>query len=220
MSKADIFNFLEFFYMMLVFGIAPGPDLLAVMQTALRDGYKRALQVTIGICVSGAVWGIFAAIGLAALMAKSPLAFNLLKWGGGAYLCYLGLQSLYTAFFKQDAASLQKVKEELQASSTSLTAKKALIKGFTTDFLSPDTAFFIVSFYPQFIPKNMEITSSLTILTLLQILSILLIFIPLSYASAKGAKFLSHPRILQSIDILSGLFFIWLALQLLLKHHP
>lgn len=220
MSETIILNFLEFFSMMLIFGIAPGPDLLAVMQTALRDGYKRALQVVGGICISGAIWGVLAAVGLAALMAKSPLAFNILKWGGGAYLCYLGLQALYTAFFKQNEASCQKVKEDLKASSTSLTPTKALIKGFTTDFLSPDTAFFIVSFYPQFVPKNVNITLSLTILTLLQILSILVIFVPLSYASAKGAKFLSHPRVLQSIDILSGLFFIYLAVNIFLKQHP
>jgi threonine/homoserine/homoserine lactone efflux protein len=46
----------------------------------------------LGIDTGCFIWGAVVAFGLGALLAASALAYDLLKWCGAVYLCWLGIQ--------------------------------------------------------------------------------------------------------------------------------
>lgn len=78
----------------LVLVITPGPDFAVVVPAALRSrraGYATALGTATGLAVHAAI----AALGLAALMLASDLAFSLLKYIGAVFLIVLGLRMLW-----------------------------------------------------------------------------------------------------------------------------
>ena len=51
-----------------------------------------------GIAAGGLVQTLVAALGLGALVAAHPLAFDLIRWAGVAYLLVLAVQSLAKAW--------------------------------------------------------------------------------------------------------------------------
>jgi threonine/homoserine/homoserine lactone efflux protein len=58
-------------YTAFAIGVAsPGPSVLAVMGTAMAQGRARALALASGVVCGSLFWGLCAAFGLAALMAR------------------------------------------------------------------------------------------------------------------------------------------------------
>src|ERR1700761_7982906 len=74
--------------------ITPGLDTALVLRTAAVEGAKRAALAALGIGLGCLVWGAAVALGLAALLKASALAFTALKWAGAAYLVWLGIGML------------------------------------------------------------------------------------------------------------------------------
>jgi threonine/homoserine/homoserine lactone efflux protein len=81
-------------YLAFAIGVAsPGPSVLAVMGTAMAQGRARALALAAGIVSGSLCWGLSAAFGLAALMARWSGALALVKVVGGLYLLWLAWQA-------------------------------------------------------------------------------------------------------------------------------
>ena len=81
-------------YLAFAIGVAsPGPSVLAVMGTAMAQGRTRALALAAGIVSGSLCWGLSAAFGLAALMARWSGALVLVKVVGGLYLLWLAWQA-------------------------------------------------------------------------------------------------------------------------------
>jgi len=81
-------------YLAFAIGVAsPGPSVLAVMGTAMAQGRTRALALAAGIVSGSLCWGLSAAFGLAALMARWSGALVVVKVVGGLYLLWLAWQA-------------------------------------------------------------------------------------------------------------------------------
>src|SRR5437016_13304024 len=74
--------------------ITPGADMALVMRHALGGGTRPAFFASLGICLGTLIWGTASALGVSVVFARSALAFDVLKYAGGAYLLYLGLRAL------------------------------------------------------------------------------------------------------------------------------
>src|ERR1700722_3044322 len=77
--------------------IAPGPDMMFILSTAMRGGARAGLLATLGVVSSEIVQITAVAAGLSALFAEAPAAFTALRLAGAAYLLYLGVQALRSA---------------------------------------------------------------------------------------------------------------------------
>jgi hypothetical protein len=77
--------------------IAPGADFALMSRRALGGGVRPAVITAVGVCGGVLVWGALSALGVAALLAASADAYNLLRLAGGAYLVLLGIQALLPA---------------------------------------------------------------------------------------------------------------------------
>ncbi|KPN63986.1 Threonine/homoserine/homoserine lactone efflux protein [Aliiroseovarius crassostreae] len=79
-------------------GASPGPATLGIAATAMNQGRTKALAFAAGILTGGAFWGLAAAFGMGALMLAHVWLFSVIKYAGAAYLLYLALKSLRSAF--------------------------------------------------------------------------------------------------------------------------
>ncbi len=93
--------------------ISPGPNLAAVASVGLAQGRRSALFVVTGISSGMLVWSMATALGLGALIEAFPWSLLVLKFVGGGYLLFLGLNAARASLqggaattFTPDARSL------------------------------------------------------------------------------------------------------------------
>ena len=67
--------------------IAPGPNSLYVLKTSVLDGRRAGCAGLLAVLIGDAVLIFLAYLGVAALIKSHPLAFSMVKIGGGIYLC-------------------------------------------------------------------------------------------------------------------------------------
>jgi threonine/homoserine/homoserine lactone efflux protein len=103
------------------------------------------MAAALGITAGCVVHTLAAALGLAALLAASALAFTAIKWLGAAYLLWLALGMLRASVL-DPATSL--------ASSSPLPATQVFAQGFLTNVLNPKVALFFLALLPQFISAD------------------------------------------------------------------
>src|SRR5665213_3474384 len=72
--------------------LIPGPTVLLVVSYALGQGWRTALPMAVGVALGDFTAMTVSMLGLGALLAASATVFTLLKWGGAAYLVYLGVK--------------------------------------------------------------------------------------------------------------------------------
>jgi len=83
-----------------------------------------------------------AAAGLSALIVASPLAFDVVKYAGAAYLVYLGIRKLLS---RDRDGEVRSEPEPL---------RRAFWRGAIVNLLNPKTALFFLAFLPQFVEAS------------------------------------------------------------------
>jgi threonine/homoserine/homoserine lactone efflux protein len=120
----------------------PGPDTALIIRNALAAGPRASTMSALGVAVGTLVWVAASAVGVGLLLESSSTAFTILKLAGAAYLCYLGLRSLFST------ASEKSVKEI--GDRTKLSDRAAWAQGLFSNLLNPKTGAFFVTVMPQF----------------------------------------------------------------------
>ncbi len=75
----------------------PGPSVLLTVAHSISFGWQRALATVAGETAGIAIQLVVAAIGLTSLLSAVAEAFEWLRWGGAAYLVYLGIRQWRSA---------------------------------------------------------------------------------------------------------------------------
>ncbi|NMH63631.1 LysE family translocator [Shewanella salipaludis] len=186
--------------------ITPGMCMTLAMTLGMSIGVRRTLWMMLGELAGVALVAVAAVMGVAALMLNSPEIFQLLKWLGGIYLGYLGVQ-MWRA----------KGKLALVDNATEPTARLALIsQGFITAIANPKGWAFMLSLLPPFIsaerPLGPQLAALLGVIMVTEFTSLL------AYASGgKGLRrFLSRGDNIRWLNRIAGsLMFgvgVWLAI--------
>lgn len=76
---------------------SPGPATLAIADASMQAGRKAGFALALGVSTGSLAWSIAAALGLAAIMASSAWALDVLRYVGAAYLMFLALKSARNA---------------------------------------------------------------------------------------------------------------------------
>jgi threonine/homoserine/homoserine lactone efflux protein len=145
----DSTKFFLFLTAALLLAIAPGPGMLYVLARSLAGGRSEGILSTIGTFLGGMVHVWAAAFGLSIVLAKSALAFSLVKYAGAAYLCFLGVRMILDA---RKSRVDQATASEIAVGG--LQRRSPLLQGIATEVLNPKTALFFLSFIPQFVNRN------------------------------------------------------------------
>lgn len=128
----------------LILALAPGPDLLYITTRGLSQGAMAGLISALGVHTGVLIHTIIASLGLSALIASSTMGFSLVKYAGAAYLCYLGIRTLF--FSKGENSNEQCI--------SNAALKKIFYQGIITDVLNPKVILFFLAFFPQFIDPS------------------------------------------------------------------
>jgi homoserine/homoserine lactone efflux protein len=134
----------------------PGLCMTLAMTLGMTIGVRRSLWMIVGELVGVALVSLFALIGVATILLARPNLFLLLKYLGGAYLFYLGVQ-LWRCRGKMAVS--------IDADTQINIAPLALVmQGFVTAIANPKGWAFMISLLPPFINANQPLYPQATIL--------------------------------------------------------
>jgi RhtB (resistance to homoserine/threonine) family protein len=189
--------------------VTPGLDTALVLRTAAAEGARRALAASLGICLGCLVWGLVVALGLGILLEASELAYTILRWAGALYLLWLGVKLLHSKRedFGGDGA----------ASAGAASARAWFGRGLLTNILNPKVGIFYVSFLPQFIPAGSNVPVLTIVLAAIHSALGLIWFVLLILATRPIAAALRRPRVIRTLDRVTGGIFLLFGAKLALS---
>jgi threonine/homoserine/homoserine lactone efflux protein len=117
----------------------PGPSVLYVVARTVEQGRTAGLISVLGLETGALIHVAAAAAGLSALVASSPAAFAVLRYGGAAYLLWLGVRAL-----RRDRGGVG-------AARGPASPARLFRDGVMVDLLNPKTALFFLAFLPGFV---------------------------------------------------------------------
>lgn len=121
----------------LALNLTPGADMMFCLGQGLRSGPRAAVAASGGIALGAFVHAALAGLGLGALLATVPVAFEIIRWIGVAYLLWLAIQALRHAG-PSGAVPAQ-------------TPRWAFRAGLMVNLTNPKVILFILAFVPQFV---------------------------------------------------------------------
>lgn len=124
--------------------LLPGPDMILVLQTGSQQGHSRALATAAGLAVARGLHVALAALGLATLFTTAPWTFDAVRYAGGAYLAWIGLQLLRSPSATTDI-------DTSQAGVLGADHRRAWRRGLLTNLLNPKSLLFCSVLLPQFV---------------------------------------------------------------------
>jgi threonine/homoserine/homoserine lactone efflux protein len=128
-----------FFGASVLLALAPGPDNIFVLTQSAIRGRAAGIVVTFGLCTGLVVHTAAVALGIAAVVQASVLAFTILKCVGAAYLLYLAWQA-----FRASAGKLG------SEGSPALPLRRLYRRGIIMNLSNPKVSIFFLAFLPQF----------------------------------------------------------------------
>jgi threonine/homoserine/homoserine lactone efflux protein len=137
----------------IVLAITPGPGIAYVVARTVAGGRSEGLASCFGTGVGGLFHVLAAALGLSLIVARSAIAFSLVKYIGAAYLIYLGIRLLIR---KDESLVVERV--------ASRGARRALFEGILVEGLNVKTALFFLAFLPQFVSPGRPLIPQLVLL--------------------------------------------------------
>ncbi|HDR9499501.1 leucine efflux protein LeuE [Burkholderia cepacia] len=134
-----------------VFGVIfiillPGPNSMYVLSLAAQRGVKAGYRAACGVFVGDTVLMVLSAAGVASLLKANPLLFSVVKYGGAAYLLYIGTGMLRSAW--------QKLRARTDAPADvppAVDGERPFRKALIVSLLNPKAILFFISFFIQFV---------------------------------------------------------------------
>lgn len=188
--------------------LTPGLCMTLSMSLGMTLGVRRTLWMMIGELTGVAITAVSAVIGVAAVMLRYPAVFEVFKWGGGAYLVYLGVQMW------RSKGSLA-MPETAQAT-PDVGRGQLVVQGFVTAIANPKGWAFDIALLPPFINSDLALAPQLA--GLVAIILVIEFAALLIYASGGStARFLLRDaRNISLLNRIAGTLMIavgvWLAL--------
>lgn len=121
----------------LALNITPGPDMMLCLAQGMRSGSKSAWAASAGVSAGAFVHVTIAGLGLGAVVAAFPWAFEAIRWVGVAYLVYLAVQAFRSSRVKARGEGMRPM--------------RAFRAGFLTNLSNIKVIWFVLAFIPQFV---------------------------------------------------------------------
>lgn len=160
--------------------ITPGMCMTLAMTLGMTIGIRRSLWMMLGELIGVGLVALSALIGVATLLLARPHLFLLLKYAGGAYLLYLGIQ-MWRSRGKMAIP-------ETPIDQQSVKRWGLISQGFVTAIANPKAWAFMISLLPPFINPERSLLPQAT-----QLIAIILCFeLICMLLYAMGGKTLRH----------------------------
>jgi len=122
---------------------SPGPAFLAVSRTAISSSRAAGVVAASGMATGALIWAIATLFGLHILFAKAPWLYDAMRLGGAAYLIYLGVGMLRSAWRGERIAS---------DGAVATTGRRTFLRSLGVQLSNPKAAVFFGSIFVALLP--------------------------------------------------------------------
>ncbi len=215
-ANVDLSFLPAFLAAVLLISATPGPAMALILQRAGVHGFRAAIPTVLGLEMGLFLWALAAGLGLAALVAASEVAFWILRVVGAGVLIYLGWKALRAGWRLRERAGGQ----PMPAPPNPRSGSGAFIEALTVQLANPKAAFFLMAFYPQFLPTEGPVLSATIALGLLQVTVETLLYLGLAGAVGWATGWFSRVAVRRRLDYASGAVLVGLGLRVALTSRP
>ncbi|MBB2927406.1 MULTISPECIES: LysE family translocator [Paraburkholderia] len=201
-------NFALFLATSIAITFAPGPDNLQVLARGISQGRAAGLVAALGFAAGVTFHTTLAALGVAAVLRSSPLAFQILKLAGAAYLVWIGVKALRSQGL---AAAGDRPRQPLSA---------IFRQSVLGNIMNPKVTLFFVVFLPQFVDPHgaQHVTLQMLELGLVFMAQTVVVFSLFGLcAGTIGGWLKRRPRAGVWLDRLAGVTFIAIGIRVALR---
>lgn len=201
----DLETLLFFVPIALALNLTPGADMLFCLSQGANSGPRAGIAASLGIATGSFLHALAGGLGLAALIAANPIAFEVIRWAGVAYLVYLAIQAFVSPPNSMTAKGAGR--------SSSLQAWKC---GVFVCLLNPKVAIFMLALVPQFVDqsKGSVLAQFLILGAVMNIGGTIINALVGFFAGGIGGFLAQNLRAARIMQYLSGLVFVGLAAKL------
>lgn len=188
--------------------IVPGPAVVYIVARSIDQGRWAGIVSALGLAAGSVVLVVAATFGVSAILTTSPRAFDVLRYGGGAYLALLGIRTLASRDRRFDDAAPEPVP-----------LRRVCAEGIVVNLLNPKTALFFFAFLPQFVNPSGKVRLQIALLGLT--FSLMGVVTDSVYATVAGAVAgrLRNDRSLPRLRrIVAGSVYVGLAVLAVVAH--
>lgn len=190
--------------------MAFGPNNLLSLTTGASRGAGLAIGAATGRLISFAVMILITAFGLGALLMASELAFSLVKWGGAAYLVWIGLKLVLT----RDGAAATRLAAGGPRNFSGLFRQELLVAAG-----NPKAILIFTAFFPQFIQPG-AYWQSFAVLGVLFLLMEMVAITLYALAGARLKGLMRNARTFTWVNRASGALMMAFGVALALVRRP
>ena len=201
-------DFLLFLAASIAITVAPGPDNLQVLARGISQGRADGLVAALGFAAGISFHTTLAALGVAALLKSSPMAFEAVKLAGAAYLIWIGIKAIRS---KALSSAHERPSQPL-----AVVFRQSVIG----NLLNPKVTLFFIVFLPQFVNPHGGQSVMLQMFELggVFMLQTVVVFSVFGIAAGMiGAYLKRRPKVGVWLDRLAGATFIGLGIRVALK---
>ncbi|MFD5461511.1 leucine efflux protein LeuE [Kitasatospora sp. NPDC127059] len=137
----------------LVIVLLPGPNSLYVLSVAARKGVRTGYRAAAGVFVGDLTLISLTSLGAASLLKANPAVFAVVKFGGAAYLLWIGFGMLRAArelWSERRAGADRAAGAEAAPEESERPFRRALV----ISLLNPKAILFLLSFFTQFVDPS------------------------------------------------------------------
>jgi len=193
--------YLSFIVTSVLLALTPGPDVLLVVAIAAKEGFKKALQLTLGLASGVIFHTLLIVLGLSTIIIASPMAMKLITLLGACYLLYLA----WLTWSHRN--------EHIDSSNPSQIQGSYYWRGVVMNISNPKVLLFFLALFPQFAQLNQPgYHWRIAVLGLLFIGVTIVVFGGLAYLTAMSTQnFMHKPKFKLGMDCVTVLIFMVLA---------
>lgn len=186
--------------------LTPGADVAVVLKNALMSGRRGGVAAALGVTTAVGIQGVLTAAGLGVLIAQSQPLLQTIRWIGVAYLAWLALQALRSAWRGEYARLVD----------TSGVAARGYRQGFLTNITNPAVLMFYLALFPQFMTADMSVwwlgamAMTLPALGIVQLVTLALVI-------DGASRWLQRRRVRRVLDSVTGVALGGLGLRVALQ---
>ena len=200
----DTLTLLAFLPTALALNLTPGADMMFCLAQGARGGPRPALAASAGISAGAFVHVTAAGLGLGALIAAAPGAFDAIRWAGVAYLIWLAVKTLRSPLGGSERPPVK--------------PSRAFRDGLIVNLTNPKVILFILAFLPQFVdPARAVLPQFLIFGAVLAAGGFVVNGLVGIFSGGLGRTLARSPRAEAALRIASATIFGALALRLILE---
>lgn len=196
-------TWLAFFVASWAISLSPGAGAVSSMSAGLRLGLARGCWTVIGLQFGVLLHLAVVAAGVGALLAASQTAFEIIRWGGVAYLCWLGVQQWRAA---PGEARLE--------SGAGDSPREQMLRGLLVNASNPKAIVFMLAVLPQFLDASRPLAAQYGVMALTLCAVDMLVMAGYAGFASRVLRLLRSPGQQRLIGRVFGALFIGAALVL------